>query len=106
MSASSADLALGPFSPATIERSGSNTDLKLRLGITLWLLSWVPYGLILGLSGAWFTVAWIGEIILGVTGLAIAGAEFAEAVKLRGWKGAPAVAWHTMLHGREIGADD
>ncbi len=80
--------------------------MKLRLGITLWVLSWVPYGLILGLSGPWLTVAWIVEVLLGVTGLAIAGSEFAEAVKLRGWKGAPAVAWHTMLHGRDIDASD
>ncbi len=67
--------------------------MKLRLGIGLWLLSWVPYGLILGLSGAWLTVAWTIEVLLGITGLAIAGTEFAQAVKDRGWKGAPAVAW-------------
>ena len=76
--------------------------MKLRLGITLWLLSWVPYGLILGLSGAWLTVAWTVEILLGITGLAIAGTEFAQAVKDRGWKGAPAVAWNAMIHGRDV----
>src|SRR5664280_3358137 len=44
--------------------------MKLRLGIALWLLSWVPYGILLGLTGAWFTIAWVVEILLGVTGLA------------------------------------
>ncbi len=76
--------------------------MKLRLGITLWILSWVPYGLILGLSGAWLTVAWTVEIALGVIGLAIAGREFAQAIKDRGWRGAPAVAWQAMLRGKDI----
>ncbi len=79
--------------------------MKLRLGITLWLLSWVPYGIILGLSGAALTIAWTVEILLGITGLAIAGSEFAEAVKDRGWKGAPSVAWHAMIHGQDVEAE-
>lgn len=80
--------------------------MKLRVGITLWILSWVPYGLLLGLSGARLTFAWTVEILLGVLGLAIAGSEFAQAVKARGWKGAPAVAWRAMLHGRDIEAEE
>lgn len=76
--------------------------MKLRLGIGLWVLSWVPYALILGLSGVWITVAWTVEILLGLVGLAIAGTEFAQAIKKRGWKGAPAVAWQAMLHGQGV----
>jgi hypothetical protein len=76
--------------------------MKLRIGITLWLLSWVPYGLILGLSGMGLTIAWTVEIVLGIIGLAIAGTEFAQAVKARGWKGAPAVAWRAMIRGQDI----
>jgi len=78
--------------------------VKLRVGIVLWLLSWVPYGLILGLSGAWLTVAWTVEILLGISGLAIAGTEFAQAVKDRGWKGAPGVAWQALRHGQSVEA--
>ncbi len=78
--------------------------MKLRLGITLWILSWVPYGLIFGLSGAWLTAAWTVEILLGISGLAIAGTEFAQAVKDSGWKGAPAIAWNAMIHGNDIEA--
>jgi len=78
--------------------------MRLRLGIGMWMMSWVPYGLILGLTGAWLTAAWAVEILLGVAGLAIAGSEFAQAVKARGWKGAPAVAWRAMLHGQGITA--
>jgi hypothetical protein len=72
------------------------------VGIVMWLLSWVPYGLIFGLSGAWLTLAWTVEILLGITGLALAGTEFAQAVKVKGWKGAPGLAWHALLHGRDI----
>ena len=42
--------------------------MKLRLGITLWILSWVPYGLIFGLSGAWLSAAWTGRSALECLG--------------------------------------
>ncbi len=80
--------------------------VQLRLGITMWLMSWVPYGLILGLTGAWLTFAWGVEFLLGVAGLALAGTQFASAVKERGWRGAPVVAWRAMLHGQDIGASE
>jgi hypothetical protein len=43
--------------------------VRLRVGIGLWILSWVPYGLILGLTGAWLTAAWTVEIVLGIAWL-------------------------------------
>ena len=46
----------------------------------------------------------LGLLLLGITGLAIAGTEFAQAVKDRGWKGAPAVAWRALVHGKGIQA--
>lgn len=76
--------------------------MRLRVGIVLWLLSWVPYGLIFGLSGAWLTVGWTVEILLGIIGLALAGTEFAQAVKLKGWKGAPRLTWRALVHGRDV----
>ena len=76
--------------------------MKLRIGIILWALSWVPYGVILGLKDAALTLAWAFEITLGIVGLALAGSEFAQAVKEKGWKGAPKVAWHALLHGSDI----
>jgi len=78
--------------------------VRLRVGIILWLLSWIPYGLILGLDGAWLTLAWTVEILLGIIGLALAGTEFAQAVKANGWKGAPKVAWRALIHGRDVEA--
>ena len=75
----------------------------MRAGITLWALSWVPYGLILGLSGAWLTVTWGIEVLLGISGLAVAGSEFAQAVKERGWRGAPSAAWRAFREGEQVG---
>jgi hypothetical protein len=76
--------------------------VKLRVGVMLWLLSWVPYGIVLGLSGIWLTLSWLFEIALGVTGLALAGTEFGQAVKQRGWRGAPRVAWQALLRGQDV----
>ena len=66
----------------------------MRVGVTLWALSWVPYGLILGLAGAWLTLAWGFEVALGLVGIAIAGTEFGRAVKGQGGDG------HRRLRGR------
>ena len=73
--------------------------MRLRLGIALWLASWIPYGIILGLDDWALTLAWIFEITLGIVGLAICGAELARTIKTSGWRHAPGVAWHVLLHG-------
>jgi len=78
--------------------------MRLRVGIILWLLSWVPYGLIFGVTDGWLTVIWTVQILLGLIGLALAGSEFAQAVKAKGWKGAPRVAWNALLHGSDVEA--
>ena len=75
--------------------------VRLRTGVALWGLSWVPYGIILGLTGVWLTIAWTIEILLGIVGLALAGTEFKRAATETGWKGAPKVAWHTLVHGED-----
>ena len=71
----------------------------MRVGVVMWVLSWVPYGLLLGLSGVWLTLSWGFEVLLGVVGIGLAGSVFTTAVKADGWRGAPAVAWHTFVHG-------
>ena len=79
-----------------------DADVKLRLGVVLWLLSWIPYGIILGLDAAWLTVSLTVEVLLGMAGLALAGTQFAQAVKQQGWKHAPGVAWHALVHGTDV----
>lgn len=78
--------------------------MRLRVGAVLWFLSWVPYGIILGLDGAALTAAWAFEILLGIVGIALAGSEFAAAVKAEGWKRAPRVAWRALVHGKSVDA--
>ena len=73
--------------------------MRLRIGVVLWALSWVPYGVILGLSGWMLTLSWTAEVLLGVSGIALAGSEFAQAVKQHGWRGAPSAAWRTLRTG-------
>ena len=76
--------------------------MKFRLGVILWLLSWIPYGILLGLEGLWLTVTLTFEIVLGIIGLALAGSEFGRAVKQHGWKGAPAVVWQALVNGKNV----
>jgi len=76
--------------------------VRLRVGVVLWAMSWIPYGLILGLSGVWLTLSWGLEVVLGIVGIALAGTAFAAAVKSKGWRGAPRVAWDSLLHGASI----
>ena len=78
--------------------------MRLRVGVVMWFLSWVPYGIILGLDGAALTMAWTFEVLLGVVGLSLAGTELAQAVKQTSWKRAPAVMWHALIHGRDVSA--
>ena len=81
-----------------------NHEVKLRIGVVLWLLSWIPYGIILGLDDLALTLAWTFEITLGLVGIALAGSEFAQAIKAKGWKGAPRVAWDALIHGKDVTA--
>ena len=76
--------------------------VRLRVGVVLWFLSWVPYGIILGLQGAAYTLAWAFEILLGLTGLGLAGSELAQAVKQSSWRHAPKIMWHAFLHGTDV----
>ena len=71
--------------------------LRIRIGVLLWCLSWVPYGVLLGLHSPWLQVSWGVEVLLGVIGLALAGSVFAAAVKEAGWRRAPRIAWDALL---------
>lgn len=73
--------------------------MRLRFGVLLWLLSWIPYGVILGVSGLWFTITLGFEFLLGILGIALAGSSFAQTVKTVGWRHAPAAAWRALLYG-------
>jgi len=71
--------------------------MRLRVGVLMWLASWVPYGIIFELRHPWLEITWAVEVALGVGGLALAGSAFASAVKEGGWRRAPGIAWRAML---------
>jgi hypothetical protein len=73
--------------------------VRLRIGILLWLTSWVPFAVIFGANGTMVPVIWTLQIIVGIAGLAICGHELAQHVKTAGWRHAPGIAWHVLLHG-------
>jgi hypothetical protein len=72
----------------------------IRLGITLWILSWVPFPVIFGMDGTQRAVCWTIQVFIGIVGLALAGGAFAQTVKTVGWKRAPRVAGFVLWHGR------
>ena len=74
----------------------------MRVGVALWLLSWVPYGIILGVPAEWIPVTIGFEILLGIIGIALAGGEFGRAVKAEGWRRAPKIAWHAFRTGEQV----
>ena len=78
---------------------GGLAAARLRLGIVLWLLSWVPIPILLGISGIGRYVIWGVQIVVGLIGLALAGSAFFEAVRQLGWKRAPAALGRALLHG-------
>jgi hypothetical protein len=48
------------------------------------------------------TLSWVFEVMLGIIGLALAGSVFASAVKETGWRGAPRLAWSSLVHGTDV----
>ena len=74
---------------------------KLRTGILLWLLSWVPIPILFGITGPARYAVWGVQIVIGLAGLALAGSAFFEAVKQLGWKRAPAALGRALIRGDE-----
>ena len=72
---------------------------KLRAGILLWLLSWVPIPILFGISGWARYAVWGVQIVVGLAGLALAGSAFFDAVKQLGWRRAPAALGRALIHG-------
>ena len=74
------------------------------MGILLWLLSWVPIPILLGINGAARYAVWGVQILIGLLGLALAGSAFVDAVKNVGWRQAPGALGRALLHGDEQAA--
>ena len=84
----------------------------LRLGIALFVLSWLPFPLLLlailralgflqsDQAGTQFVVAlWGLQYELGLVGLWLAGKESIAVVKQGGWRKLPAACWRALRYG-------
>jgi hypothetical protein len=75
--------------------------LKIRVGVGLVIASWLPFAQAViyfaGLSGSTATqvrlAIWGVQTVVGLIGVAVAGAETIKVAKSVGWRRAPRVVW-------------
>jgi hypothetical protein len=74
--------------------------LALRVGVGIWLFSWIPLAGLLGLHAPERQVVWILQFLIGLVGIAIAGKTFFDVAKQAGWRRTPRIMWSAFIHGR------
>ncbi len=92
--------------------SGRRGALRLRIGVFLWVCSWIPFGSItlaiaraLGADPAdqaahvYLMTTLTIEIVIGVVGVALAGSEAIAILKRVGWKHLPRAVWTILRTG-------
>ena len=97
--------------PAAVS-NGRRGALRLRVGIGLWVCSWIPFGSItLAIARAmganpsdqaahvYLMTTLTIEIIIGIIGVALAGGEAIAILKTVGWKHLPKVVWMLLRTG-------
>jgi hypothetical protein len=80
-------------------RLAASPSLRLRVGIVLWGVSWLPVAELVGATRSARLAIWGLQIIVGLVGIALAGSTFVGAVKGVGWRRAPGVLWRGLVHG-------
>lgn len=78
--------------------------LRIRIGVSLVVLSWLPFAQL----AIWLTSAsgdqadrlrvaiWGVQVVVGLVGVAIAGAQTIEIAKRVGWRKSPGVVWNLL----------
>jgi hypothetical protein len=91
---------VGPEAPI----SGRRRALRIRVGVLLVVLSWVPFAQL----AVWLTsasgsqadrlraVIWGVQIVIGMIGVVLAGRETVRIAKSVGWRKSPAVVWKLL----------
>jgi len=85
----------------------------LRAGLALVVLSWLPFAQILiwsaGLTepraGQVRAAVWTVQILVGLVGVALAGAESVKTARGLGWRRAPSALWTMFRTGRSPGTE-
>ncbi|MBV1855104.1 hypothetical protein [Catellatospora tritici] len=88
--------------------SADRTVVRLRAGIGLVILSWLPIAQVViwttGLSGGtaeeFRLSVWVVQVLIGFVGLALAGVAAKAAVKAAGWRRLPRTLWRMFWTGR------
>jgi hypothetical protein len=89
-----------------MKRVFGSQSLRLRVGIALWAVSWLPIAEIVHASPELRLTIWSVQIVIGIVGIALAGSSFVDAVKHVGWKRAPRALWRGFIHGDvSVGAE-
>jgi len=78
--------------------------LRIRIGVALVVASWLPIAQVtiwlISASGdeadRLRAVIWGAQIVIGLVGVAIAGAETIQIAKSVGWRRSPGVVWRLM----------
>ncbi|NUR24830.1 MAG: hypothetical protein HOV83_03110 [Catenulispora sp.] len=91
---------------------GRGAVWRLRSGVGLFVLSWVPFAQLYiwlaGLSGEAAdkvrVSVWTVQYLVGFLGLALAGTAAKTAVRAAGWKRLPATMWRMLWTGRLPGS--
>ena len=86
---------------------------RLRIGLTVWLISWLPFPLLLlaiahsngnytsaQQSSAFLATCYAVQYAIGFIGLLVAGSEAIKLVKSGGWRGLPKRLWRVIRHGK------
>jgi len=95
---------LGAERVATLDTGHRGRGLRIRIGVALVVASWLPIAQVtiwlVSASGdeadRLRAVIWGAQIVIGVVGAAIAGAETIRIAKSVGWRRSPGVVWRLM----------
>jgi hypothetical protein len=85
----------------------SPNGVRIRLGVGLVVLSWLPIAQVVialdSLSGSQAEkmrlTIWGVQIVIGILGVAVAGRPTVDVVKRVGWRSAPRVLWGLLWRG-------
>jgi hypothetical protein len=90
-----------------VSSTANREVLRLRVGIGLVILSWLPIAQVViwigGLDGSDADETRLGiwgvQVLIGLVGLAVAGVAAKDAVKSAGWRRLPRTLWHMFWTG-------
>ena len=90
----------------------SGRAIRLRTGLALFVLSWVPFAQIViwtadmtePRAGQFRIAVWTVQFLVGIVGIALAGAESVRMARGLGWRRTPSALWIMFRTGRSSGA--